>query len=221
MDDKLANRSYVVAFLCVLFMTWSCSCLRSPVAEPEETTGESRPESPVEPRRPEKATPPEPSDEAESPPENHEGVAVAKSDEPILFIRETGGFVPVELAEKYHRYPMRFALYEDGRVVYRDDAFNHSTVTLTPEAMKELLAKVTDSGFLTAKLPEDRGMVILDAGVQEIGIRTDGELKSFQLSGGARFFKRQFSGNPSVRVIVRVAEMLLEYSHPEAKPFDP
>ena len=198
----------------------------SPGAEPDDSppAAGSAEKSPTRPPQPDPGPSPDPDPPSATTPSPPSKAGSPPVEGLLLWLEETVGYVPVDLAERAHKYPLRFALFEDGTLVYRNDRFQHFKVQLTSREVETLLGEVVDTGFLElAALFEnpEQSLVVLDGGSETVGVRWQGRARTVVLAGGARFLARTYPGNPRIRTAKGVRDRLAEYRHPRAKPHQP
>lgn len=152
----------------------------------------------------------------------------------VLWLEEQVGYVPADIAAKAHQHPRRFVVYSDHRVVYRDDDFHFFRAALSDAEYQQLIDEAKAHSILAkVELPELPHQ-IADIGVFRMGVDLESTRKEWEFVGGAPFYFRQLqemarseSMNPDpeqVRVATKLGQLherWLNYTHPEAQPFDP
>ena len=143
---------------------------------------------------------------------------------PIAWIRETPGYVPVEIAEQYQAHPYRWVLYGDGTVEYRTSSsafgFQHYRVKLTAGELEDLVRKLVDTGFVEHKKLPSSGFIIADAGSEEIGLVL--KTRTNRLEVDAFPMRMQQSPNdPVLLAIAAFRKIGLEFKHSKAYEYVP
>lgn len=140
----------------------------------------------------------------------------------VLWLEEVPGYVPVEIAERYQRFPERFALHADGTLIYRDDSFQGKRVQLTPGETVQLLEKARATGILDHDRPASAtDTVVLDAGGENLGFTDGTERRTIQADAPLRFLASVHADDPYYEAWSALAKLLRFYHHPRAVEYMP
>lgn len=145
-------------------------------------------------------------------------------DTPVLWLKEVAGYVPVEMADLYHRYPYRLLLTADGTLTYRNDRFDRWRVQLTPAERDALFEHARATGILDIDrrlLPPDSVAMVLDAGGEELGYFDGKRRTEIEFTASTNYW---LMARPDDRDLQRwhaYATLLKGFTHARAEALDP
>lgn len=135
----------------------------------------------------------------------------------VLWLEEIPGYVSAATAARYHAHPHRFALWGDGRAVFRNDAFEHTEVRLTDAEVQSLFRALRATGLEdveNARLPNQPGRVLLDAGAERIGVNSNAGRRVWEVMAPGYHLKQE-PGDPAVAAFAKARALLRAYGDPK------
>jgi hypothetical protein len=144
----------------------------------------------------------------------------------VIGLKMFPGFVRGETAQRFQARPWKFELFGDGRVVYRDHAFNQYTIQLSDEAVLALLAPIAALDILSLRqeelnLPEGQPK-IADGGSMSIDLVIGERSHSFYVGLNEERTMTMENAPARLKEILAWIHQLRDWSHEDAeKTADP
>ena len=145
----------------------------------------------------------------------------------VVSWRQTPGLVPVEMARSFQKFPYRFSLFGDGTVIFRDESFVGHRVVLTPEELAQFWRQVSELSVKSLQEDElpagmrEGGAVIMDAGTEEFAVQGADGAARLSVSASVRYWCQQHPDNHGLAAWGKLAELLRQFDHPRAVPWQP